>query len=323
MVWQMQCDEGKPLDSRRLGGLPLGLGGRPLDAGLFSNVDAAITNREAWSMNLSAELTTFLDQPGRTFHPRVHQKEHDPALRWDHARYDMLGPIAPRCKRLEVYGRGDDEKRACGLQALRSPCRIISIGSANNWGFERAVARRTCCRIDTFDCTIARDVEPPTTLRGRVFLHHACLGVRNETRGASHTRFSGVARERQFFDWPSLLRSIQLSTPPDFLKMDIEGFEYETLRSMLATEANAALLPRQIAVELHYKTQFRELSWFGRYLGAGEIALFMDHLWRRGGFLLVDRNDNRFCPHCTELLLARFDRPSSCDALPCSQDSKI
>ena len=58
------------------------------------------------------------------------------------------------------------------------------------------------------------------------------------------------------------------------------------VHSMLAA-SSMALLPWQLAVELHYKTQFRELSWFGRYLGAGEIALFMDRLWRAGGFLLA------------------------------------
>ena len=28
-------------------------------------------------------------------------------------------------------------------------------------------------------------------------------------------------------------------------------------------------------------------------------------MWRFGGYYLVDRNDNRFCSHCSELLLAR------------------
>ena len=51
---------------------------------------------------------------------------------------------------------------------------------------------------------------------------------------------------------------------------------------------------------------FRELPWFGRYKSAGEIALFMDSLYRRGGYHLTDRHDNSFCQHCTEVLLTRW-----------------
>ena len=114
-------------------------------------LQAATTARRAWSRNLSAELTAFYDSPGRTIHTRVHQKEHDPALRWDYGRFEMLGPVGPRCRQLESFGHGDDEKRACGLRTAGDNCRIISIGSANNWDFEWQVVRRTGCSIDTFD----------------------------------------------------------------------------------------------------------------------------------------------------------------------------
>ena len=83
--------------------------------------------------------------------------------------------------------------------------------------------------------------------------------------------------------------------------MDIEGFEFDVLGAMLET----SLLPEQIGMELHYKTRFRELPWFGRYKSAGEIGLFMDMLYRRGGYHLTDRNDNPFCKHCTEVVLTR------------------
>ena len=73
---------------------------------------------------------------------------------------------------------------------------------------------------------------PPEALRGRVHLHHVCIGARNETLGASMTEWSGAKTERTFLDWPSLLQSIGLDQPPDFLKVDIEGFEYG-VRSML------------------------------------------------------------------------------------------
>ena len=89
--------------------------------------------------------------------------------------------------------------------------------------------------------------------------------------------------------------------------MDVEGFEYDVLDAMLASaEAQPELLPQQLGLEIHYKTRFRELPWFGRYKSAGEIALFMDSLYRRGGYHLTDRHDNSFCQHCTEVLLTRW-----------------
>ena len=78
--------------------------------------------------------------------------------------------------------------------------------------------------------------------------------------------------------------------------MDIEGFEYDVLSAMLVSaKATPELLPQQLALEIHYKTQFKELPWFGRYKSAGEIALFMDALYRLGGYHLTDRHDNLFC----------------------------
>lgn len=86
--------------------------------------------------------------------------------------------------------------------------------------------------------------------------------------------------------------------------MDIEGFEFDVLGAILETAAE--LLPEQLGLEIHYKTRFRELPWFGRYKSAGEIALFMDSLYRRGGYHLTDRHDNPFCKHCTEVVLMRM-----------------
>ena len=79
------------------------------------------------------------------------------------------------------------------------------------------------------------------------------------------------------------------------------------LSAMVAAHAAAGAngvtqLPEQISLELHYGTSMQELPWFGRFKSAGEVALWMDQLWRVGRYLLVDRRDG-ICPHCTELLL--------------------
>lgn len=261
------------------------------------NASEALAARWSWSMNLSAELSALYDLPGATTFPRIHQNEHDPALRWTHLRYHMLGPIGPVCPtRLETYGKGDGEKRACGLSAQRPPCVVISIGSNGEWEFEEDVVGRTRCTVHTFDCTVPASTAPPSSIRERVRFHRQCIG-------ATSRNVSGVG---EFLAWPALLARIGASVPPSYLKLDIEGFEFDVLGAMLATAPS--LLPQQIGLEIHYKTRFRELPWFGRYKSAGEVGLFMDMLYRRGGYHLTDRNDNPFCKHCTEVVLARVSK---------------
>ena len=80
------------------------------------------------------------------------------------------------------------------------------------------------------------------------------------------------------------------------------------LRSIVGA-SDRRLLPHQIALELHYQTRFAVLPFYGRFLTAGEIGLFMDYLWRVAGYALVGRHHNRDCKHCAEVLLARFHRP--------------
>lgn len=250
--------------------------------------------RLAWSLNLSAELSALYDRPGASTFPRTHHREHDPHLRWDHMRFDMLGPVGPLCPTpLERYGKGDDEKRACGLSS-QNPCEVLSIGSNGRWDFEEALFALTQCRVHTFDCTTPNTTQPPPAIASRVFFHHVCIGASDKQ----------VPYVGEFLSWPSLLaRAGLLGQHVSFVKMDVEGFEYDILPAMLA--AGRELLPEQLAIELHFKTRFRELPWFGRYKSAGEIGTFMDLLYRRGDYHITDRHDNRFCQHCTELLLSR------------------
>jgi len=114
----------------------------------------------------------------------------------------------------------------------------------------------------------------------------------------------GKARVRAYHDWPRMLKST-LKFPsgapkvPALLKLDIEGGEWDVLREMVE---QTELLPDQISMELHYGTSNDELSWYGRFKSAGEIALWMDRMWRLGRYMLVDRSDG-VCAHCTQLLL--------------------
>lgn len=82
------------------------------------------------------------------------------------------------------------------------------------------------------------------------------------------------------------------------------------------------LLPAQIGFELLFYTHPYKHPGVPFCLGqqpcclrgvdASELALFVDYLWREGGYLPVDRHDNPYCSHCSELLMVRLPQTRSC-----------
>ena len=78
----------------------------------------------------------------------------------------------------------------------------------------------------------------------------------------------------------------------------------ESARKALETTGRD-IFPKQIALEVHYLTQFRENDFFGRDFSPAEIYLFFETLFQFGGYVLAERRDNRYCPHCSEVLLVK------------------
>ena len=197
-----------------------------------------------------------------------------------HQRFDFMGPVAPQCKSIESFGQGDMEKRACALTELvgamlpGSRCTIISLGSNNQWGFEEAIfANFPDCEIHTFDCTLAKEVRPPIEISSRTTLHPVCVGSQD-----------AIVDGRPYLSWKSITRLINVTDAPLYLKMDIEGFEYEVLRSIV--EENF-LSPMQMAFELHFKTDI-PVSWIKRSKSSVEIAMFLEYLYHQAGYFLID-----------------------------------
>lgn len=280
---------------------------------MLTSIDDAVAARLSWSRNLSVALEAFYDRPGITDYNRA--ARHDPQLKHDHGRYEMLGPVGPRCRSLESFG-GDaaDSYRACGMHTQHAPCTVVSLGSMDKWDFETSIYHHTACHVHTFDCTISNRTLPPAQIRPRVTFHHACVAARDfRSKGPVYNSkgpvSTGKTAVRTFHTWPTLLKSAKItgtgsaaggSRGPTLLKIDVEGFEWEALIAMVQS---SKLLPDQIAMELHYGTSLAELPWYGRFKSAGEIALWMDAMWRHGRYLLVDYRRGA-CPHCAELLLA-------------------
>jgi hypothetical protein len=195
---------------------------------------------------------------------------------------------------LEKYGGGDLEKRVCGLQQIQNStlfsgdCVVFSVGGNNKWDFEVNVAQRTDCKIHTFDCTV--DGIVPNSIKSKTTFHKVCLGDKDETIDG-----------KTFLSWRSLLSAVNVSSSPTYLKMDIEGYEIPVMRSIVDSGKD---LPLQIAMELHL---LKMSDNYVRMRSSAEIMAFMTYLNDFGGYMMIDRNDNEFCPHCSELLLVRVD----------------
>ena len=224
---------------------------------------------------------------------RKYQNELDSGATQGHQRFDFLGPVVPQCMHIETFGVGDDEKRACKLTELLrasppSSCTIVSLGSNNQWGFEEAVFQNlSSCLIHTFDCTVPDDSQPPAQISARTTFHRICIGDRDFEK-------DGLI----FMSWRSIMNLTNQTTAPLYLKMDIEGHEYTVLQSIIDSKF---LIPMQIAVEFH----FNGVPPFPRGKSSIELALFMEYLYQKGGYFLIDRHDNPLCSSCSEILLSQ------------------
>jgi hypothetical protein len=214
----------------------------------------------------------------------------DPKWGGDHGRFDAMGPVLHCPSEIfESFGEGDGEKRICGSM-IDDDCVVISIGSYNQWDFEEAViAKYPHCKIHTFDCYVTGVV--PDQIKDQVTFYPLCIGVKDE-----------VIKGHEFLSWPSVVKKVGLTKPPTAMKMDIEGFEWTVIPAVIKSNV---LVPESFSFELHFFTHIPEIAWCGRGRTPPEIGLFMEFLFNFG-YVLVDRHDNPFCPHCTEIVIAKL-----------------
>jgi hypothetical protein len=216
--------------------------------------------------------------------------------RWEAA----IGPIGPLCTsvdriQLKARKRSYEDKYICSYQDLvqerklpkpvsESDCDMISIGSNDQWGFEQTLASQTHCKIHTFDCTISTPRNKPDL--ESVHFYSACISDHDQTIDG-----------RSYVSYNSLLNLTGMKGPPNLLKMDVEGFEFDVLISLVTEVSKVAvaggepvdMLPLQISVEIHYATRMFDLPWMLRLRQAGELALLFGTMYRKGGVLASSR----------------------------------
>ena len=201
-----------------------------------------------------------------------------------------------------------EAKYFCAPKALMaSPdCRVVSVGSNNQWSFEESIFDQTACRVDTLDCT--GNFAPPARIRARVAFHKICLGA---------------ADKGQYLTWESAMRAIGVARAPTWLKIDCEGCERAVLPALFQPGHSAALLPDQISLELHFGFSIPGAPEYGKRgsggLAGGKMALyesaasFFRRMYLGGGYFLIHRLDNPAerpaAKGCTEIVLARAACP--------------
>jgi len=249
------------------------------------------------------------------------QRAAEPGMvRHTHERFFPFDANLASCQTTTCVGgkcRDDTSKIVCGLEQLTiatTTCVVYSIGGNNHWEFETDILEKTPCQVHTFDCTgpTSRFQKPNNE---RLHFHHVCLGTQHED---APPKFKCGGRTTKCGETWTLLEMQQYLKHDriDLFKIDIEGFEWNLLESWpeLGDAASASIvLPMQILIEVHYQTQFSVLRLPGMgprvdFRSPRDMVNLQAHLLRMG-YVATERDDNRMCPHCTELTLVRVRCP--------------
>ena len=204
----------------------------------------------------------------------------------------------------------DESKILCGMDVIKEPCVVYSIGGNNMWDFERDLLKRNPnCEVHTFDCTGQKS---RFKVPENIHFHHVCLGVKNVPAPANPTSYNENSVVGEIWTLEKMQSTLGHSRI-DLLKMDIEGYEWPLLGSwpeLFDIRSSSAVLPMQIAVEVHYQSQMEELSVSPSidFKHSTDLVRLQSHLLKMGYATII--NDlNPSCPHCTELTLMRIRCP--------------
>jgi hypothetical protein len=168
-----------------------------------------------------------------------------------------------------------------GIVNSGNSCLIYSIGSSNDFEFEKSAYSLTGCDIHTFDCTVGNATNKPPFVQ----FHPWCLGKGHMSLMQVMAALGHDTRE------------ISL------LKMDCEGCEWSVFSHYRAFVSSGSIRPiRQLSFEVHFSTyaaavleQFFELfHWF--YKSNYRVISWEPNGWRCTEYtLLLDERCSDRC----------------------------
>jgi hypothetical protein len=274
----------------------------PYAASFHSSLDSIRSKADTWLANMDHHL---------------HNASQDEMKGHSWARFFPFDTMA-ECDSTCVGGacRQDTSKIICGIDKLQTEekCVVYSVGGNNQWQFELDILAKTPCEVHTFDCTgnTTRFNKPN---HPRLKFHHICLGT-------EHVPYDHdtVCKGSDVICGDILtLYQIQIMLGHkriDLFKIDIEGYEWPIFESWPelgdTNQAADMVLPMQVLVEVHYRTQMADLwppghqgKWRRDFKSATDMVRLQEHLLKTG-YAVGFRDDNRRCRHCTELTLVRY-----------------
>ena len=218
-------------------------------------------------------------------------------------RYDAgLGPVGPECSKKVTFGQGTyEEKNLCTSakpteQSANEECNVFSIGSNDQWGFEIELRQKLPgCKTHTFDCTLKDNTPRRKPASDDVNFYPFCIGSNDA--------------QPPYLPYERIWNATGTTVPPKLLKMDVEGFEFDVLDSVLSSDP--AIWPEQIMMEVHWATRMVDVPWMPRTRTAAEIALFFGGLFNHGGYIVARAHSFPGCQPCNEVLLVRALCPST------------
>lgn len=143
----------------------------------------------------------------------------------------------------------------------------------------------TNCMIHTFDCTV-REASPPQFIVERLRFYKYCITSRNSSY-------------LNYISYDSIIEMTTVFNAPLFLKLDVEGFEWQTLREI----ASSKYSPPQMDIELHLNTRDFLIEATGSPHTVLEAAQLIDELNRHSNYFVTAVKKN--CDFCAEVLLTR------------------
>ncbi|KAL4517156.1 hypothetical protein Ndes2526A_g00734 [Nannochloris sp. 'desiccata'] len=279
---------------------------KPHFSGDYGN--AALTNLSVWSSGLFARTMHAYTEgtkkectsPSGCSQAIAHRRSVEPK---GFDKYDLFNPFisCPGGSAMQRLGgsiQDDGGKWLCTDLLTTAPCTIFSLGSNGDFSFENAMLEATPCKIFTFDCTVDGN-----SINERHQYHKKCIGTAARA-DTDADRFITLDQAAQLVG----VQTINL------LKIDIEGFEFDTLSSWSQLDR---FLPEQVAIEIHHseviyhgisqnaQDDFSNLLWPMHDLTLSDLSLFFHHLASLG-YGVVSREDN--LPYgrcCSEFLLLK------------------
>jgi len=168
-----------------------------------------------------------------------------------------------RLRRQRAEAQGGDAAAARDVEA-GAKCIVYSVGIADDWSFDDAMAREGC-RVFSFDPSLGKqdhDTEIEK-VRGVNFYSIGLGGKDSDDRvGQKMVKWSDADKHASAQHWKvrtldSLMTSFR-HDHVDILKFDVEGFEWEILAQLLASSALGKV--QGLLFEVHFWSNFDRSS---------------------------------------------------------------